>query len=101
MFSRPDGDGARAQEKKVDSKLKEMMQTRTLVKQLIASIPDYQIRAWCKSSQTELAGDITMDWIQYKETLLQPDKELVIKNWKDVLQMTTNEVSMLVKNYGK
>ncbi len=98
MFGRDEGS---AQEKKVDMKLKEMMQVRTLVKQLIASIPDYQIRTWCKTNEKDLAGDITLDWMSHKETLTPPEKELVIKNWKDVLQMTTREVTTLVKNYGK
>jgi len=93
--------GESEQVKKVNEKVKKMMHTRTLVKQLVASIPDYQIKAWCRVSQEQLAGDITLDWLSYKETLAPPDKELVVSNWKDVLQMTTTEVSTLVKNYGK
>lgn len=89
------------QTKRVNEKVQEMLKYRTLVKQLVASIPDYQIRAWCKASQNELAGDIALDWLKYKDTLTVPDKELVVRHWKDVLQMTTNEVSTLVKNYGK
>jgi hypothetical protein len=89
------------QEKKVGEKMKKIMHVRSLVKTMVASYPDYQIRAWCKASQPELAGDISMDWIKHKETLALPDQELVLELWKETLQMATNEVSVLVKNYGK
>jgi len=89
------------QYKKTNEKVKKLMQARTLVKQLIASIPDYQIRAWCKAGEKEMAGDITLDWIKHKDTLPPQEKEVVVEFWKDVLQMTTTEVSLLVKNYGK
>lgn len=98
MLNRPEES---AQAKKTNEKVKKMLQVRALVKQLVATYPDYQIRTWCRASDKELAGDIILDWINHKETLPPPDKELVIENWAEVLSVTTHEVATLVKNYGK
>lgn len=87
--------------KKTNEKVQKLIQVRTLVKQLVANIPDYQIKVWCRTDEKTLAGDIILDWMSYKETLSPPQKELVIELWRDVLQMTTTEVSTLVRNYGK
>ena len=99
MFDRIDG--AKAQEKKVDAKLTEMMKLRNLVKALIATYPDYQIRKWCKTEEKELAGDIILDLMSYRDALPIEDKALVTENWKDALSMATREVATLVLNYGK
>ena len=99
MFDRLDG--AKSQEKKVDEKLAKMMQVRTLVKKLVATWPDYQIRKWCKTNETELAGDVLLDLMSFRDALPLEDKVLVTEHWKDVLSMTTREVATLVLNYGK
>lgn len=87
--------------KKTNEKVQKLIQVRTLVKQLVADIPDYQIKAWCRANEKDLAADITLDWIKYKDTLSDPDKKVVVELWKDVLQMTANEVTTRVRNYGK
>jgi hypothetical protein len=88
-------------EAKMEVKVKKLTAVRNLVKQLVAKIPDYQIRLWCKANEKELAGDIICDWMSHKDTLPEPEKALVLECWSDVLSMTARDVASLVKNYGK
>lgn len=97
MFTNTESDQA----KRTNLKVKELLAVRTLVKAVVQAIPDYQLRAWCRVTDKDLATDITLDWLKHKEELHVDDKVLVVKNWQEVLLITTREVKTLVTNYGK